>query len=551
MHWPTSMPIVTPEPQHVSALPTSGDLSTTSGFQLYFLAATTNETGLLSFRLPDREIQVAFRKGVPERIDSSHPSDSLGRFVLTARLVDANQLNQAERGIARFDGDLLSALLGLQLLDPNRAFESLARQAADLLAQAVTAQTGSFTFVPQEFPAYRSIAIAERWELLVEVVRRMPLVDLRQRLSSIADLPVQKTLGPQFTSELRLTPQEVRALSRVDGSRSLKQLVETFPQDAEALHRLLFLLKELQALSLRSPAPTLERKTPSPFPAERQERVAEPAKAKIVPPPPAPVPRGQSSQAPPPPIEVARKKSNAAAPVPAPATGTASGHEEKLGELRARVAKLKEQNHFQVLGINESADAAAVRSAYFELAKVVHPDTLPPNATAEMVNLRAEIFAAVGEAYRKLSDQKSRANYVESLKSGGAEQVDIAQILRAEDLFRKGCALVSVRRYSEALKCLDEAIQNNPEEGEFYAWRGYAKFLNATHSSDCLRDAQRDLLLAVKKNDRSAPSYYLMGEVARIRGDTPVALKHYKRALELKPDYIEAQRQIRFLSSKH
>jgi tetratricopeptide (TPR) repeat protein len=118
-------------------------------------------------------------------------------------------------------------------------------------------------------------------------------------------------------------------------------------------------------------------------------------------------------------------------------------------------------------------------------------------------------------------------------------------------LFRKGCALIGVRRYSEALKCLDEAIQNNPDEGEFYAWRGYAKFLNATHSSECFRDAQKDLLLAVKKNDRSAPSHYLMGEVARIRGDTPVALKHYKRALELKPDYIEAQRQIRFLSSKH
>lgn len=545
------MPIVTPEPQHVSALPTSGDLSTTSGFQLYFLAATTNETGLLSFRLPDREIQVAFRKGVPERIDSSHPSDSLGRFVLTERLVDAHQLNRAERGIARFDGDLLSALLGLQLLDPNRAFESLARQAADLLAKAVTAQAGSFTFQPQEFPAHRSIAIANRWELLVEVVRRMPLVELRQRLGSIADVPVQKTLGPQFTSELRLTPQEARALSRVDGSRSLKQLIETFPQDAEALHRLLFLLKELQALSLRSPTPTLERKTPRPFPAEHQETVAEPAKANIELPPPVPMRRGPSSKAPSPPIEVASKKSNASATVPVPATRTAPGHDEELGELRAQVAKLKTQNHFQVLGINENADAPAVRSAYFELAKLVHPDTLPPNATEEMVNLRAQIFAAVGEAYRKLSDQKSRENYVESLKSGAAEQVDIAQILRAEDLFRKGCALISVRRYSEALKCLDEAIQNNSEEGEFYAWRGYAKFLNATHSSDCFRDAQRDLLLAVKKNDRSAPSYYLMGEVARIRGETPVALKHYKRALELKPDYIEAQRQIRFLSSKH
>src|SRR5258708_5108757 len=527
------MPIVTPEPQHVSALPTSGDLSTTSGFQLYFLAATSNETGVLSFRLPDREIQVAFRKGVPERIDSSHPSDSLGRFVLAERLVDANQLNQAERGIARFDGDLLSALLGLQLLEPNRAFESLARQAANLLAKAVTAQSGRFTFLPQEFPAYRSIAIADRWELLVEVVRQMPLLDLRQRLNSIAEVPVQKTLGPQFTSELRLTPQEMRALSRVDGSRSLRQLIETFPQDAEALHRLLFLLKELQALSLRSPTPTLERKTPSPFPAERQEKVAQPAKSSIVPPPAASARRTQSSQAPSPPVEVPSKKTNrAAAQVPAAATATVPGQEDELHALRARVAKLKEQNHFQVLGISENAEASAVRSAYFELAKLVHPDTLPPSATEEMLNLRAQIFAAVGEAYRKLSDQNSRANYVESLKTGGAEHVDIARILRAEDLFRKGCALIGVRRYSEALKCLDEAIQNNPDEGEFYAWRGYAKFLNATHSSECFRDAQKDLLLAVKKNDPSAPSHYLMGEVARILGHTAGALKHCKRAPE-------------------
>jgi curved DNA-binding protein CbpA len=344
----------------------------------------------------------------------------------------------------------------------------------------------------------------------------------------------------------------MRALSRVDGSRSLKQLIETFPQDAEALHRLLFLLKELQALSLRSPTPALERKTPTPFPAEPQEKLAQPAKASIVPPPPAPVRRAQSSQASSPPIAVANKKTDAAAaPVKAPATTPAPGHDEELSALRARVAKLKEQNHFQVLGINESADASAVRLAYFELAKLVHPDTLPPNATEEMLNLRAQIFAAVGEAYRKLSDQNSRANYVESLKTGGAEHVDIARILRAEDLFRKGCALIGVRRYPEALKSLDEAIQNNPDEGEFYAWRGYARFLNATHSSECFRDAQKDLLLAVKKNDRSAPAHYLMGEVARIRGNTPGALKHYKRALELKPDYIEAQRQIRFLSSKH
>src|SRR5262252_5742324 len=127
------MPNASPEPKSAaSALPSSGDLSKTSGFQLYFLASTANESGVLSFRLPEREIQVAFRKGTPERIESTHPADGLARFLLEQKAVGPAQIEQAERCAGDFGGDLLTALLGLKLLPADTAFEYLARQAAVL-----------------------------------------------------------------------------------------------------------------------------------------------------------------------------------------------------------------------------------------------------------------------------------------------------------------------------------------------------------------------------------------------------------------------------------
>ena len=112
------------------------------------------------------------------------------------------------------------------------------------------------------------------------------------------------------------------------------------------------------------------------------------------------------------------------------------------------------------------------------------------------------------------------------------------------------CALLKVKRYPEALEQFDQAIAGNPDEGEFYAFRGYAKFLLSTQSSDGFREAQKDFQRAVKLSERAAPTHYLMGEVARIRGDRAGAIKHYNRALELRPDYVDAKRQLRFLSSK-
>jgi len=66
---------------------------------------------------------------------------------------------------------------------------------------------------------------------------------------------------------------------------------------------------------------------------------------------------------------------------------------------------LAKRDYYEVLGVERTADDAAIKRAYRQLAKKLHPDVNPGDKEAE------EKFKEVNEAYQVLSDQKKRANY--------------------------------------------------------------------------------------------------------------------------------------------
>lgn len=217
----------------------------------------------------------------------------------------------------------------------------------------------------------------------------------------------------------------------------------------------------------------------------------------------------------------------------------------ELKELKERAAKIKDQNLFEILGVSEKVDAAGVKIAYFKLAKGYHPDTVQPNSPPEYGKLKADIFAAVGDAYRRLSDDNARAQYLEDLKTGGSEQVDIQQVFVAEELFQKGQIMVKAKKFVDAVKMLDDAIKANPEEGEFYAWRANAKFFATDDRKLGFAEANKDLAVALKKNPRCAHAYFVQGLMAKILGDNGGALKNFQKTVELQPNHTDAQREVR------
>ena len=543
-------PITAPAPIAVPPIADAGDLGKVGAFRLLAQAAGSNVTGVFHFYIPDRTLGIYFRKGSAEGVTSSNSEDALGKYLVDHHVVTMDQLVQAETAAPQFGGDLIGALMGLALVNPSTLFGPLAQHAQMIMQFAVLAASGAFVFRAEELPSSKALPLGSRWGVLGEVLRKVPISDLKRRLADVFALPLVKSHGWVNLQELSFTPHEARAVGYFDGVHSLAQLVATFPVEADHIIRVAYLLREVDAISFVALRPG--RAMPAPEPA------AMPAMAPV----PAPVTAAVPSPAPPKRPAVAAVPSvKSATPAPAWAAAAAKkariakaaepkpiSFEQEIANLRGRAAKLKGESHFEILGLTPSADSQAVKFAYFRLAKVYHPDTVPPDAPPETTKLKEAIFSSVSEAYRVLGEDVSRAQYIEDLKYGGTEKVDVAKLLAAEELFNRAVILVKNRRFADALKILDEAIGHNPDEGEFYAWRGYAKYFASAEKSPERAKALDDLRLALARNDRCAPAHYFIGHIAKLQGDAATALKHFKRTVELAPNHVDARRELRLLA---
>ena len=63
-------------------------------------------------------------------------------------------------------------------------------------------------------------------------------------------------------------------------------------------------------------------------------------------------------------------------------------------------------DHYLVLGVPRTADAATIRAAYVALAKRYHPDVATGNPELAAFN-----FRQITDAYQTLSDPDARAHY--------------------------------------------------------------------------------------------------------------------------------------------
>lgn len=545
-----------------------GDLSVLSAVRAYASVAACEATGQIELTLPDRQIQIAFRRGNPEAVESTHPEDALEAF-LVSRGVEAAKLAQANASKAQFGGDLLAALFSQGLANPATLVPLLGQRAQQIALKAFLATSGTFRFSDAQ-PSQKAMPLGNRWAVLVELIRRIPTLELRRRLSDVREKAPMRSGGKVSPEELRLTPKELRALSNVDGVRTLERLIQENPPDEEHLLRLIYLLRELDAVTFSTvearpaaPAVTGPGKAPStPAPSAAAPPTLHAAAARppaAQPPPHAPAPARPPAA--PPTLNASPARPSgapptltpaAAPPRPAPSPPPAAAPVDftrELAELKARLQKTKGMTAFEILGVPDKADSAAIKVAYFKLAKQLHPDTVPPGAPEGLASLKAALFAEVGEAYRRIGDDKSRAAYVEELVMGSSE-VDVSRILQAEEQFSRAEILVKGRRFAEAVKMLDQAIANNADEGEYYAWRGYARFFSTSDKQAGKQEALRDLNEALAKNPKCVAAYYYLGQIAKLSNERTTALRNFQKTIELAPHHIDAQRELRILGKK-
>jgi hypothetical protein len=568
---------VGPEAAIAAGLPLVGDLAKASTLRLFGLAAATQATGELSISTEGRATTYTlfFRRGAVEHAGSSDPADDLGRFLVRKGVLTPEKAVIAEAARPAAGGDLVGALIATKLVNPGDVAGLLQERGTSVVGRALACEAGSFAWEPGVPPPPSSFPLGPPFVALGAAVRALDVSAVQRRLGDRERCPASRTAGRVKLEDLRLNPQEARAAVWFDGARSPGEIAAAMPAEASVVLRLALLLGELDLLTFDAPR-AAKAAAPKPPPPPRPPAAAPattpvaaaavgpvaaaapaPATTPVAPAaatasrapapqkPPAAAPR---PAAPPPVAPVPARPPAPRAPAPAPApAAAASAPVHEAAALRAILEQQKGADHFQVLGVKRNAAASAVKAAYFALARSYHPDTVPAGADPEIRQLCADLFARISEAWAVLGEEARRAEYLEELQSGGAADVDVMRILHAEGVFQDATVLVKARRYEDALAKLAEAIQLNPDEAEFGMWKAWCEFLTAPDKKRAHGASAASIEAALKKNEKCAPGYLFLGQMAKLVGDLALAEKHFKRGLQAVPDQADLSRELKYL----
>jgi tetratricopeptide (TPR) repeat protein len=522
-------PEVTAAAALAAGLPHEGSLADDGPLRLCYLAAAAQASGRLEIETERGTFTLYFKKGVVEHAASSADEDDLGRFLVARGTVRREAIEDAERVRAYHDGDLVTALASLKLMNPAESFRVLQEHGTALVARALGADKGRLRWDPAAKAPASAFPLGSRWGLLCDGARRLDGLAIRKLLGERLHRAAARAGGRVDLTDLKLTAHEARATALFDGARSPAQLAAAHPADAETILRVALLLGETELLAFGAAETAGAAPGGGAFGAgSLRER-----------PPASRLSSGGSAPKPPPPARTATVAPAKPRAVPADVAA--------LGAFYGRVAK---GDHFEALGVKRDTPLAQVKLAYFQLARSYHPDAAPSSEPAEVKKLRADIFARLGEAWGVLGDEARRAEYVAALSAGGAPEVDVSAIFKSEEAFQKAVVLVRTRQYERALAALGEAIQQNADEPEFAVWKAWVEFLLSRDQASQAPASAAAIEVSLKKNPRCIPGYLFLGQMAKLSGDAALAEKHLRRGIALAPDQAELLRELKYLTRK-
>jgi len=530
-----SAPEVTAAAAIAADLPYQGPLAEDGPLRLCYLAAAAQASGRLDIEAERARFALHFKRGAVERAASDAPEDDLGRFLVARGAVSQEAVADAERVRGDLGGDILAALTSLRLLNPAESFRVLQEHGIDVLTRVLGVDKGSCRWTPGAPLPPSSFPLGSRWGVLCGAARRLDGLAVRKLLGDRMQRVASRAGGRVQLSELKLTAHEARAAALFDGRSSPGQLAAARPLEADTLLRTALLLGETELLAFGAalsdsasapPAAPTPAATQPPRPVSPAPRAATSPAGSTAKPTVAGGPAQESKGSPRPPKPV----------VP-----------QDAGALKALYEKLRGADHFAVLGVKQDATTQQIKIAYFQLARSYHPDAGPPGELEEVKKLRADVFARLGEAWSVLGEDAKRAEYLRELASGGAAEVDVSAIFKAEELFQKATVLVKTRQYDKALEALAEAGKLNAQEPEFDVWSAWVQFLLAQDRKRQQQDSAAVIEAALKKVPRCMPGYLFLAQMAKLSGNLDLAERHIKRGLALDPQHAELARELKYL----
>ena len=241
----------------------------------------------------------------------------------------------------------------------------------------------------------------------------------------------------------------------------------------------------------------------------------------------------------------------AQAPESKPKTPAQRAFEARLEVFEQKVSK--KLNAFVLLGVPLDADRRAIRLAWNELSKDLHPDRLVATGLTSLGPRVESVFAALSEANATLSDRERREQLREHIEAGGsgAPGEDATALMRkaleAEVIAREGERLLKAGNYARAAEKFQESIELANADPNVKVYESWCRYQLAEREEQAQQKTLRILQTIVEDVPTCANGYYYMGLIYIHANDNVKAKVALNTALSHNPRLTDAERQLRAL----
>ncbi|MFP2912631.1 J domain-containing protein [Pyxidicoccus sp. 3LFB2] len=264
-------------------------------------------------------------------------------------------------------------------------------------------------------------------------------------------------------------------------------------------------------------------------------------------------PTGEPSATPPAPTAAATE-----APKPDEAR-LAQQIEQRYADIQAK------RDHFFVLGVSQDAPRDQVKTAFLSLAKVFHPDRLPPTIP-HLAPKMTSVFEAIREAYEVLYDDARRKAYLQTLQAQQAAPKVTAQTAASiaaaspgaraagrpdsspDDLYKMGEVFFRKRDFTTASDHYERAHSIDPKP-MYLAARAWAIYMDPARKAEMAK-AKQMMADAVRADPNCDRAHYQLGVIARVEGDMDRAERHFKEAVRANSKHLEANQELRLIEMR-
>lgn len=481
-------------------IPSSGNIKDTSLVKILVYLNRNRKTGTLSLTTPSFTKKIYFDGGDVIFASSTYEDDRLGEMLLKAGKISVEQYDTSVEVLkASKDKRQGAILVELGYLTPKDLFWGVKYQVREIIHSMFLIEDGDYAFQEGELPTQEVITLKNSIGNLIyagvnkivnwtRIRSEMPHTDSVLRLS---EDPLS------LFQDIELSQQDKKILSLVDGTRTIKQVVDgSWMGSFEAL-KVLYVLWSIGMVEE----------------AERGRSAAQQGK-------------GQG-------------KDEGTISLNDILTPHSAEEEILLKKVDDLYARLGSMTMMELLAVDEKADGETIKKSYYRLAKEFHPDRYFSSDDHSIKTKLTTIFDALTTAYSTLKDEGSRNKYVASLRAPKQEEEADSEA-RAAEQYREGIAEFKKGNYWGAIEKFKWAAKLSPKNA------AYLSYLSLAYSKvpGRVKEAEEALLAALKIEPFNAEFHSHLGLVYMKAGLKKRAHTCFQKALKIDPAHEKAQKGL-------